>query len=144
MLGNILRLARILTAPTALALISGCVDVKQYQEQPFQRSFQVAGNYQAVYAQTLDTMRYCLASGFNPLPINDFAVDGQLFNELGYGIIDHTIKGGLTTPVMSVRVERDGEDTKVSMKTPANHPDRNLDRAERLIQGWANGGRECQ
>jgi hypothetical protein len=132
--------SRFFLSLAAAAALSACVDNAAFLDQPYERKLVTQDNYQAVYARTLEAVRYCYTRGFNPIPTNDFNVDGQLFSELRYGQIDYVIDGGLPTPIFSIRIEGTSEGTVVSGKVPAQFNNSPLDR---YLPAWVEGRRDC-
>jgi hypothetical protein len=77
-----------------MSALIACDNPQAMEARPFEAEIEVARNYQAVYADTLATMRLCVRPGasFFPSP-GETTLDAQLYSDLGYGEIRNGISG---------------------------------------------------
>lgn len=131
---------------TAISLIAAAGCELQSQEsfdaKPFEASYQVQRNYQAVYADIVRGARKCWGSGpqVTTMP-QGIQLDAQLYPDLGYGEIYSYASGTVFMPQALVRVERAGNGAVVQVKTGPQGGAEALFR--RPPREWAMGSTEC-
>lgn len=123
--------------------VGGCAMHAEVAQQPVDLDFQVARNYQAVYADTLRNVRNCYRPNTAALPGTGWTtVDGQLYSELGYGEISIGL-GGLLPGLTSVtRIERAAGGARVQIKS-ANTGEQAARNDRAWLAHWARGGTGC-
>ena len=114
--------------------VSACTSQTQLEETPYQRQFFLSENYQAVFVRSLSQMKECF------LVMNgNINVDGQIYNELGYGEITNSVSTLTYSPYNMIRIESSGSGANVKLKSLTLVKNASLD----WMEYWAKGGQRC-
>jgi hypothetical protein len=96
-------------------------------------------NYQEIYRRVSTTAKRCLAANVGAYA--SFAVDSELYSDLGYGELTLSlINMGTRNYYMSARIDKQPVGSRMTVRSG------NTLAAERytsLVQGWANGDQNC-
>lgn len=119
------------------AVIAGCSTTQQdlKQNASVSRAIDFKENYQEIYRRVYTNARECMHGGMfmSHASIN---VDGQLYNELGYGEISIYLDNVLKNYYATARIEKSGTGAKMIV-----HAGNSLgsDRTAQQLIDWANG-----
>ncbi|WFU84382.1 hypothetical protein QA645_17060 [Bradyrhizobium sp. CIAT3101] len=96
-------------------------------------------NYQEIYRRVSTTAKRCFAGNVGAYA--SFAVDSDLYSELGYGETTLSmINMGARNYYLSVRVEKDPTGSKLTVRSGNTMAS---DRYKGLILSWADGDQNC-
>lgn len=126
------------------ALIAGCSTTpdaieKSSSKADATRTF--AENYQEIYRRVSTNAKRCLAGNIGFSLAASSAVDAELYSELGYGEITHSlINVGVRNYYWKARIERAGTGSKLSVS--AGNTIANQSMVDRILR-WASGNDKC-
>ncbi|MCP3409231.1 hypothetical protein [Bradyrhizobium sp. CCGB01] len=96
-------------------------------------------NYQEIYRRVSTTAKRCFAGNVGAYA--SFAVDSELYSELGYGEMTLSlINLGTRNYYLSVRVDKQPAGSKLTVRSGNTLAS---DRYKTLILGWAGGDQNC-
>ena len=121
--------------------LAACTTVDEFDARPFEEARSFQGNYQAVYARTLVGARKCWSPGNVGGTITSFALDTQIYSDLGYAEIYSYSSGVAVQPMALIRFEKAGQSTVVKVKTTGGVGTHLL---RRIAYKWANGYTGCK
>jgi len=128
---------------TAAALGLGACTTESFEARPYDIEFPINRNYQAVYAGVLEASRACWGGQFAILSMS--RVEGQLYPDLGYGVVYHGETAMMPVHHTSTKIERAGRGSIVRVKF--GQPPRAGGDGGATFRGWveywAAGGRAC-
>jgi hypothetical protein len=107
---------------------------------PKQQVVSLKENYQVVYRRLYLTAKGCLKAGFLMSPQASMDVDGQLYNDLGFGEITYYQSNFITIKYATAKVEKSGTGSRVTVvsKNTIN----NASMLNKFLS-WARGGTTC-
>ena len=134
------RQMRILGVVALVAALGGCSTTPADLEAKAVPTIQTySENYQEIYRRVSTTAKRCFAGNVGAYA--SFAVDSELYSELGYGELTLSlISMGTRNYYLSVRVEKQPAGSKLTARsgnTLAN------ERYKSLVLGWAGGDQNC-
>lgn len=96
-------------------------------------------NYQEIYRRVSTTAKRCFAANVGAYA--SFAVDSELYSELGYGELTLSlINLGTRNYYLSVRVDKQPKGSKLTVRSGNTLAS---ERYKTLILGWAGGDQNC-
>ncbi|MCK1459615.1 hypothetical protein IVB34_14760 [Bradyrhizobium sp. 2] len=127
-------------ALTAALLLAGCSSTPSDLEAKATPVVQTCReNYQEIYRRVSTTAKRCFAGNVGAYA--SFAVDSDLYSELGYGETTLSlINVGTRNYYLSVRVEKDPAGSKLTVRSGNTLAS---ERYKSLILAWANGDQNC-
>jgi hypothetical protein len=136
------QISRYMSRFVILGALTGCVATSTAETDPAP-SFSVAKNYQQVYADILRGAKNCVQPGISLFPGDSMLyVEGQLFNELGYGEVVIGSRGMIPFIITTTRVAKEGAGARVTI-----HADYGLgyvrESWRNSITHWAKGELMC-
>ncbi|MET4211439.1 hypothetical protein [Bradyrhizobium sp. LA2.1] len=127
-------------ALTAALLLAGCSSTPadlEAKATPVVRTYRE--NYQEIYRRVSTTAKRCFAGNVGAYA--SFAVDSDLYSELGYGEATLSlINVGTRNYYLSVRVEKDPAGSKLTVRSGNTLAS---ERYKSLILAWADGDQNC-
>ncbi|BEV43954.1 hypothetical protein [Afipia carboxidovorans] len=126
-------------AALGLAL-AGCSSTPQDLESKSAPTIQTyTENYQEIYRRVSTTAKRCFAGNISATA--SFAVDSELYSELGYGDLTLSlINMGTRNYYISAKIEKQPSGSRMTMTTGNTLA---ADRYKNLILGWAAGDQNC-
>lgn len=124
-------------------LVTGCASTKaDLMTSKHNRELMLTDNYQAVYQRVYSNAKNCLEGNANLLGTIRNVVDGQLYQELGYGELSFYQTNLSNIHFHYVKIERVGSGSRVKVFTGgklAVHNESDLN----LYSNWAQGKEGC-
>lgn len=123
--------------------LAGCVSTagELRSQSEHQATVTSAENYQAVYKRILTKGRECLDLGGSIASSNK--LEGQLYGDLGVGEISYYLDALMDMHFASVKVERAGSGSTVSIST-GSQPGWANEKLLKQFKAWAEGANSCQ
>lgn len=123
--------------------LSGCAGYGDVSQQAPDTVVSVDRNYQAVYAGMVTAMRTCLNPGTTDFfHMSSAQLDAQLYPDLGYGEIVHSLSAVTTDTLEVVKISRAESGATVEIRVGNQLPYAAANSVQWLTY-WAKGGTSC-
>lgn len=131
---------RLLFAIAVSGILAGCSSTPADLEAKTAPSVQVyPENYQEIYRRVSSTAKRCFAGNVGAYA--SFAVDSELYSELGYGETTLSlINYGTRNYYLSVRVEKQPQGSRMTVRSGNTLA---AARYKSLVSAWAGGNQDC-